>query len=85
MEYRIVGGRANGKTYKLYKQYFINKIQKKIEELEVIDKELGNTYVFDGEIINGIMNWRRKKDIVNDQIEILKEVLKEWEKESGMD
>ena len=83
MEYRIVGGRSNGKTYKLYKQYFINKIQEKIKELKAIDDELGDAYEFDGEI-NGIMNWKRKKNKINDQIEILKEVLKEWEKENGM-
>ena len=82
MEYRIVGGRSNRKTFTLCKQYFIATIQEKIKELQAIDNKLGNTYEFNGEI-DGIKNWRKEKDKINNQIIILEEILLEWKKKDG--
>ena len=64
------GGRSSGKTF----QFFVNIIEKKIDELKEKDKQLGNSYEYNGEV-NGIMIWRRKKDTIADQIEILEELL----------
>ena len=64
------GSRSSGKTF----QFFINIIENKINELKEEDKQLGNSYEYNGEI-NGIMLWRNKKDKIADQIEILEELL----------
>ena len=64
------GGRSSGKTF----QFFVNIIEKKIDELKEKDKQLGNSYEYNGEV-NGIMIWRRKKDTIADQIKILEELL----------